>query len=39
MKKSKKSDEQGFITMVLLLFIIIILAVGFAYVRIKNAQG
>lgn len=35
----KKSDQNGFITMILLLVIVLAIAVTFVFLRIKNAQG
>lgn len=35
----RKSDQSGFITMVIMLLAIIIAAIVFVFLRIKNAQG
>lgn len=38
MPKSMKKNEQGFITMIVILLAILLLAIFFAYTRVKTAQ-
>lgn len=38
-KMLKESSEQGFITLIILMVIIIAIVVGLAYFRVSNAQG
>lgn len=35
----KKTDENGFITMIVVLLAILVTAIAFVFLRIKNAQG
>jgi len=34
-----KSNQQGFITMIIMMVIIIAVVVGFAYLRVRSNQG
>lgn len=36
--KIRRDDEQGFITMIVMLVLILALAIFFAYTRVKSAQ-
>lgn len=36
--KIRRDDEQGFITMIVMLILILALAIFFAYTRVKSAQ-
>ena len=36
--KNRKTDERGFITMIVVLLLILAAAIFFAYMRVKHAQ-
>jgi hypothetical protein len=38
MKKLRRNDEHGFITMIIVLLLILAAAIFFAYTRVKTAQ-